>query len=141
MKRRIAILFLAAFAGCAAFAARAHALTQKSSARGVVVAVTAGNLGPDATVWDFAVVVRARGPASLHDDLLREAVLVDPAGRHYKVLAWEQAAAEPRHHAGVLKFVAVSPRPHYVELHILRPGEARARTFGWLLGSGLVAMR
>jgi hypothetical protein len=141
MKHRIVFLLLAVFAACAASAAGAEVFTRKSTVRGVVVAVTAGNLDPEATVWDFAVVLRAGRGTKLGDDLLHNAVLVDPGGRQYKVLAWEEAAAAPRHRAGVLKFIAVAPRPESIELRIERPGETRARSFRWLLGSGLVAMR
>jgi hypothetical protein len=41
----------------------------------------------------------------------------------------------------VLKFIAVSPRPDSIELRIVRPGEKKARSFGWLLGNGMVASR
>lgn len=118
--------------------APAHIVTQASTIRGVTVAATAGNLSPDASVWDFAVVLSS--PArNLPDDLVRSAVLVDPQGRKYKALIWEGAPGSGRHRAGVLKFIAVNPRPEWIELRIVRPGEARPRTFSWLLGSGLVA--
>jgi hypothetical protein len=35
----------------------------------------------------------------------------------------------------------VKPRPDWIELRISRPGEARPRIFGWLLGGGLMAAR
>ena len=138
MVRRIFFLLLAAFIS---FGAQANVITQKSVVNGVTVAVTAGNLGPDATVWDFAVVLRAGRNKLLADDLLKNAVLVDPRGRQYKVLVWESAAAEPRHRAGVLKFIAVTPRPDSIELRITRPGEKKPRSFSWLLGTGMVASR
>ena len=118
--------------------ARAEIVTQTSTVRDVTVAVTAGNLSPEASVWDFAVVLSSRG-RNLPDDLVQSAVLVDPQGRRYKALIWEGAPGTGRHRAGVLKFIAVSPRPDWIELRIARPGETRPRTFGWLLGSGLVA--
>ncbi len=117
----------------------AQVITQKSMVNGVIVAVTAGNLGPDATVWDFAVVLR--GNRELADDLVSSAVLVDPRGRHYKALIWEGAPSEGSHRAGVLKFIAVEPRPDWIELRIARSGERKPRSFSWLLGSGLVASR
>ena len=138
MGRRIYFLMFAAFLACAA---SALVVTQKSSMGGVVVAVTAGNLAPEATVWDFAIVMRSSRGRELTDDLLTSAVLVDPQGREYKALIWENGAAEPYHRAGVLKFIAIDPRPDSVELRIARPGEARPRSFSWLLGSGLVAAR
>lgn len=137
MGRRILILFAAVFL---AFAAQANIVTQKSKVNGVTVAVTAGNLGPDASVWDFAVVLRT-DRKNLPDDLLKSAVLVDPAGRQHKALIWEGAPAKGNHRGGVLKFIAIEPRPDSVELRITRPGEGKPRSFSWLLHHGLVASR
>jgi len=134
-------IFLILLAALLSFGAPANVITQKSVVNGITVAVTAGNLGPDATVWDFAVVLRAGDNKLLADDLLKDAVLVDSRGRQYKVLVWEGAAVEPQHRAGVLKFIAVSPRPDSIELRITRPGEKKPRSFSWLLGTGLVASR
>jgi hypothetical protein len=138
MERRTLLLILAAFLSVGA---SATIITQKSVVNDVTVAVTAGNLGPEATVWDFAVVIRASNGKILSDDVVRNAVLVTPNGRQYKVLAWERAAAEPQHHAGVLKFIAIDPRPDWIELRIARPGEKKPRSFSWLLGNGLMASR
>ena len=138
MARRILLLVLAALLS---LGASATVVTQKSVVNGVTVAVTAGNLGPQSTVWDFAVVIRASNNRILSDDLVRNAVLVASNGKQYKVLVWERAAAEPHHHAGVLKFIAIQPRPDWIELRIARPGEKKARSFSWLLGSGLMASR
>ncbi len=137
MGRRILILLAAAFLACAA---QANIVTQKSKVNGVTVAVTAGNLGPDASVWDFAVVLRT-DRKNLPDDLLKSAVLIDPAGRQYKALIWEGAPASGSHRGGVLKFIAIEPRPDSVELRITRPGERKPRSFSWLLHHGLVASR
>lgn len=137
MERRIALFI---FVASIMFAASANVITQKSTVNGVIVAVTAGNLGPDTTVWDFAVVLRA-GHQPLPDDLVRNAVLVDPQGKKYKALVWEGAPTEGNHRAGVLKFIAVEPRPESIELRITRPGEKKPRSFSWLLGSGMVASR
>jgi hypothetical protein len=136
MGRRFFILLLAALAS---MGVAALVVTQKSSVAGVTVAVTAGNLSPEATVWDFAVVLRTTGRKPLTDDLLKSAVLIDPYGRTYKPLAWEGETRPGDHRAGVLKFIAIDPRPHSVELRIVRPGEKKARSFSWLLGSGMVA--
>jgi hypothetical protein len=134
-------VFLAlVLAATTALAAQAQVITQTSTVRGVTVAATAGNLGPEASVWDFAVVLDSPGEV-LRDDLVRSAVLVDPRGRRHKALIWEGAPGEGTHRAGVLKFLAVEPRPDWVELRITRPGEAKPRTFSWLLGSGVVASR
>ncbi len=137
MGRRILVIFLVA--ACTWFAAAALVITQKSTVGGVVVAVTAGNLGPEASVWDFAVVLRSSAKKPLSDDLLRSVVMVDSTGRKHKPLAWESGAAQGEHVAGVLKFIAVEPRPESIELRFTRPGEKKARSFSWLLGSGMVA--
>lgn len=137
MQRRILLLVLAAFI---AAAAPAHVVTQKSTVNRVTVAVTAGNLGPDTSVWDFAVVLRSTDH-EITDNLVANAVLVDPKGKKYKALIWEGAPAQGNHRAGVLKFIAVEPRPESIELRITRPGEKKPRSFSWLLGDGMVAGR
>jgi hypothetical protein len=117
----------------------AAVITQRTTVNGVSVAVTAGNLGPEASVWDFAVVLRDSRNRNLPDDLLKSAVLVDAKGRKYKPLIWEGAPAAGDHRAGVLKFIAVEPRPESIELRISRPGEKKPRSFSWLLGTMLLA--
>jgi hypothetical protein len=137
MERRIFFFILAV---SIAWAAPANVITQKSTVNGVIVAVTGGNLGPDTTVWDFAVVLRA-SHQPLPDDLVKNAVLVDPQGKKYKALIWEGAPTEGNHRAGVLKFIAVEPRPDWIELRITRPGEKKPRSFSWMLGGGMVVNR
>jgi hypothetical protein len=122
------------------FAAMGNVVTERSTVNGVSVAVTAGNLSPEASVWDFAVVLDAPG-RKLPDDLLKSAVLVDPRGRKYQPLIWEGAPAAGDHRAGVLKFLAVKPRPQSIELRISRPGEKKPRSFNWLLGNNMMAQR
>jgi len=119
-------------------AAPAQVITQRTTVHGVSVAVTAGNLGPDASVWDFAVVLDSPH-RNLPDDLLTSAVLVDPGGRKYKPLIWEGAPAAGDHRAGVLKFIAVKPRPDWVELRISRRGEKKPRSFSWFLAGSMMA--
>lgn len=118
----------------------ASVVTQRSVVNGVSVAVTAGNLSPEASVWDFAVVLDSPR-RNLPDDLLANAVLVDADGRKYKPLIWEGAPPAGHHRAGVLKFIAVKPRPDSIELRISRPGERKPRSFSWLLGNAMVAGR
>lgn len=136
MKR---LLFLAALAAIA-LAAQGQVVTQTSTIEGVTVAATAGNIGPGTTVWDFAVVLDS-ADRELPDDVAQSAVLVDDRGQEQRALVWEGAPVEGRHRAGVLKFFAPPGRPHWIELRITRPGEARPRTFSWLLPNGLVASR
>ena len=116
----------------------AQIITQTSTVRSVTVAATAGNLSPEASVWDFALVLSSPHQA-LPDDVVKSAVLVDPQGRQYKALIWEGAPHSGTHRAGVLKFIAIKPRPDWIELRIQRPGESRPRRFGWSLGAAMVA--
>jgi hypothetical protein len=136
MRRIVAVLLAIALSA----GPSASVITQRTVVKGVSVAVTAGNLSPDASVWDFAVVLDAPH-RNLPDDLLTSAVLVDPKGRKYKPLIREGAPAAGKHRAGVLKFIAVEPRPDSIELRISRPGEKKPRSFSWLLGNGMIASR
>ena len=65
----------------------------------MTVAATAGNLSPEASVWDFAVVLSSSQQA-LPDDLVKSAVLVDPSGRKHPALIWEGAPRSGLHRAG-----------------------------------------
>jgi hypothetical protein len=136
MKRRWFLLSVAAIA----LGAQGQVVTQTSTVQGVTVAATAGNIGPDSAVWDFAVVLDSRD-RELPDDVADNAVLLDDSGHVQKALVWEGAPAEGRHRAGVLKFFAPNGRPQWVELRITRPGEARPRIFSWFVPGGLVAAR
>lgn len=136
MRRIVAVLLAMALVA----APSANVITQRTVVKGVSIAVTAGNLGPEASVWDFAVVLDSPH-RNLPDDLLTSAMLVDPKGKKYKPLIWEGAPAAGSHRAGVLKFIAVEPRPDSIELRISRPGEKKPRSFSWLLGNGMVASR
>jgi hypothetical protein len=107
-------------------------VTQKSVVQGVTVAVTPGNLDEDSSVWDFAVAFDARGKR-LDDSVLDTVVLVAD-GRRFKPLAWEGQGAAVGHRAGVLKFVAVHPRPKQLQLQLTRPGEAKPRVFEFVFG-------
>lgn len=107
-------------------------VTQKSVAQGVTVAVTPGNLGEDSTIWDFAVAFDSQG-RRLDDEVLDNVVLVGD-GRRVKPLAWEGEKAGGRHRAGVLKFIAIQPRPKELQLQMTRSGEAKPRVFRFVFG-------
>ena len=107
-------------------------VTQRSEAHGVTVAVTPGNLEPDNGIWDFAIAFDSRGPR-LNDEMMESVVLVGD-GRQVKPLAWEGAQAGGTHRAGVLKFVALKPRPKEMELRMQRPGEKAPRVFRFVFG-------
>ncbi len=107
-------------------------VTQKSVAHGVTVAVTAGELHEDASIWDFAVAFDARG-RKLDDEVMEDFVLVG-GGHIVKPLAWEGQGAATGHRAGVLKFIAIRPRPKELELRLARKGEAKPRVFRFAFG-------
>jgi hypothetical protein len=108
-------------------------VTQTSVAHGVTVAVTPGNLGEDTGIWDFAVAFDAQKGRRLDDEVLDSIVLVGD-GRRMKPLAWEGEKAGGTHRAGVLKFIAMKPRPKELELQLKRPGEAKPRVFRFVFG-------
>lgn len=123
-----AILALLISVGVAAW----PTVTQTSVAHGVTVAVTAGNLSPESGIWDFALAYDSR-MLTINDSVLDTVVLVGD-GATIKPLAWEGDQAGGRHRVGVLKFVAMQPRPKQLELRVMRPGESRPRVFRFAFG-------
>ena len=118
---------------CAALpAAAAELAAQKSSDRGVTVAVTPQNLAGGAKTWAFKIVLDTHS-ADLNDDLTKSAVLLDGIGGQYAPLGWDGAAPGGHHREGVLRFKPVAPRPAAIELRITRPGEPAPRSFRWEL--------
>jgi hypothetical protein len=108
-------------------------VTQTSEAHGVTVAVTPGNLDPDSGMWDFAIAFDAKG-RRLDDEMLDDVVLV-AEGVRVKPLAWEgERTGVVGHRAGVLKFVAIRPRPKEIRLELRRPGEKTPRVFRFVFG-------
>jgi hypothetical protein len=108
-------------------------VTQKSVVQGVTVAVTAGNLDADSSIWDFALAMDSARGGRLNDELMESVVLIGD-GRQVKPLAWEGAQAGGSHRAGVIKFIALHPRPKELELRITRPGEPKPRVFRFVFG-------
>jgi hypothetical protein len=110
------------------------AVTQTSVVQGVTVAVTPGNVGAGSTVWDFAVAYHAAGTRQLKgDEPLDDFVLLGD-GRRMKPLAWEGDKDGTQHRAGVLKFIAIQPRPKELELRLQRPAEKQPRVFRFGFG-------
>jgi hypothetical protein len=129
-RRFAAILALLISLGVAAW----PSVTQKTVAQGITVAVTAGNLAPDASIWDFAVSYDAPGGRGLvGDEPLDDFVLVGD-GHRIKPLAWEGDRGGLRHRGGVLKFIAIQPRPKEMQLELRRPGEAKPRVYRFGFG-------
>ena len=109
-------------------------VTQKTVVQGITVAVTPGNLGAGSSVWDFAVSYDAPGARTLKgDEPLDQFVLVGD-GHRVKPLAWEGDRSGAKHRAGVLKFIAIQPRPKEMQLELRRPGEAKPRVFNFGFG-------
>jgi len=108
--------------------AAAELVTQKSTERGVTVAVTPQNLTGGAANWGFKIVFETHS-GNLSDDLLKTAALVDAGGKRHMPAAWEGAGPGGHHREGILQFKPLSPRPPSVELQITRSGEAAPRTF------------
>jgi hypothetical protein len=108
-------------------------VTQKSVARGVTVAITAGELAEDQNIWDFSVAFHSeRSPL---DDNIMDAFTLVADGHRAKPLWWEATGpTSAKHRAGTLKFIAIKPRPKSIELQLQRKGEAKARIFRWEFG-------
>jgi hypothetical protein len=106
--------------------------TQKSTDRGVTVAVTPQNLAAGAKSWDFKIVLDTHS-ADLSDDLVKTAVLLDGTGGKYAPVAWDGAGPGGHHREGVLRFKPLAAQPQAIELRIARPGEAKPRSFRWQL--------
>ena len=107
-------------------------VTQKSVVQGVTVAVTPGNLDKDSSIWDCAVAFDS--PGKRLDDEVMESIVLVGGGHRMKPLAWEGEKAGGRHRAGVLKFIAIQPRPKEMELQMTRTGEAKQRVFRFVFG-------
>lgn len=108
-------------------------VTQKSVVHGVAVSVTPGNLDEAASLWDFAVSYDAGLRQLQGDEPLDDFVLVGN-GRRMKPLAWEGDRDGVKHRAGVLKFIAIKPRPKDLELQLQRPAEKAPRVFRFVFG-------
>lgn len=108
-------------------------VTQKTVVRGVTVAVTPGNVDEGASVWDFAVSYDAGLHQLKGDEPLDNFVLVGD-GQRMKPLAWEGDRDGAKHRAGVLKFIAIKPRPKELELQLQRPAEKAPRVFRFVFG-------
>lgn len=130
LKSALAALLFAAAA--ASTAAAAELTTQKSTDRGVTVAVTPQNLAADAKTWDFKIVLDTHS-ADLSDDLVKSALLLDGTGGKYAPIKWDGAAPGGHHREGVLRFKPLKPQPAAIELRLARPGEPDPRSFRWRL--------
>jgi hypothetical protein len=113
-------------------AVAAELTTQKSTDRGVTVAVTPQDLTGDSGGWDFTIVLDTHSQ-DLNDDLMKSAVLRDGTGGQHAPVGWDGAGPGGHHREGVLRFKPVSPRPQAIELLITRPGEPGPRSFRWQL--------
>jgi len=100
------VMLASLFAVSAVFpAASAELATQKSSERGVTVAVTPQELFSNARTWDFKIALDTHSE-DLSDDLLKTAVLLDGTGTQHVPVAWDGTAPGGHHCEGVLRFKA-----------------------------------
>lgn len=102
--------------------------TLSSSQSGVTIKVTPKILKGEA--WEFDVVFDTH-TQDLKDDLMKSAVLVDPAGVQIPPVEWKGAPPGGHHREGVLRFNAPAPAPAEFELRFVRPGEQKPRSFKW----------
>jgi hypothetical protein len=109
-------------------------VTQKTVVQGVTVVVTPGNLAQDSSIWDFAVAYDAAGTRRLQGDEPLDHFVLLGDGRRMKPLAWEGDKAGTKHRAGVLKFIAIQPRPKELELQLQRPAEKKPRVYRFVFG-------
>ena len=130
--RLISLVLHATLSVVSAQAMAAELATQKSSDRGVTVAVTPQNVSAGAARWDFKVALDTHS-ADLSDDLVKSAVLLDGKGGQHAPVAWKGAAPGGHHRQGVLSFKPLGADVKNLELRIQRPGEPSPRVFRWQL--------
>jgi hypothetical protein len=109
-------------------AVAAQADKQASRYGGVTVRVEPRGFPREGT-WDFAVTLETH-TGELDDDLVRSATLFAD-GKPYRPLGWQGSPPGGHHRSGILRFRAVTPPPHTVELRIRRADETRPRVFIW----------
>ena len=69
----------------------------------------------------------------LNDDMTKIAILRDDSGKEYKAAAWDGPGSGGHHREGVLKFAALTSKPHHVELVIKGLAKVPERIFTWEL--------
>ena len=126
----IALLVVGLSPAPAVAAAQAPLPSRTSNEQMVTVKVTPQYLA--AKPWEFHVVLDTH-VRPLDDDLMKTAVLLDPAGGRHAPLAWRGDGPGGHHRKGILVFAPVEPRPPAIELQLQRSGEAAPRTFKWQL--------
>ena len=129
-RRIIAFLLLTLVAAGGTVLAATPGLTaQISREGGVNVTVTPRNLAPNATSWDFEVVLETH-TQPLDQDLTKVAVLVDAQGKAHAPLGWKGDPPGSHHRRGVLQFRPLAGNPAMVELRLHGIGGVD-RTFRW----------
>jgi hypothetical protein len=128
--------FLFAFILAAGLVSVSHAAgstipAQTSNELGVKVTVMPLNLAQGAKTWEFEVTLETHTQA-LGDDLTKAAVLIAD-GKRYHPAGWEGAPPGGHHRKGLLRFRAIEPSPHAIELQILLSGDTSPRSFRWSL--------
>lgn len=127
---RLIGLFLALAVAAAATGAQLN--EQKSTEAGVTVSVTPQAIAAGAKTWNFDVALNTHSQ-DLSDDFSKTTVLVDDRSTEYRPVAWEGAGPGGHHRSGALKFAAGKQFPQALEMRMVRPGEAKPRSFRWQL--------
>ncbi len=96
----------------------------------VVVVVTPVELGKDAKVWKFAIVLDTHS-VDLNQDLIKVSLLFDDKGNVYQSTSWEGSLPGGHHREGTLMFDALQPTPPSIELKINGIGGVSERSFKW----------
>ncbi len=96
----------------------------------VTIKITPVELGQDAKIWKFTLVLDTHS-GSLDQDPVQIAVLADDKGNMYRPTAWEGPGPGGHHREGILVFNPVEPLPAYVELKIKNVGGISERLFKW----------
>jgi hypothetical protein len=98
----------------------------------VTIKVTPVELGQNAEIWKFTLVLDTHS-GSLDQDPIQIAVLTDDKGNTYRPSAWEGPGPGGHHREGILVFNPIDPSPEYVELKIKNIDGVSERVFKWSL--------
>ncbi|MBI4786005.1 MAG: hypothetical protein HY782_03040 [Chloroflexi bacterium] len=93
----------------------------------VVVKPTALAVG-ETVAFDVAMDTHS---VELSDDMTKIAILRDDAGKEYKATAWDGPGGGGHHREGIIKFAALTSKPHHVELVIKGLAKVPERVFQW----------
>ena len=105
---------------------------QTNSEEQVIITVTPKNISPDASAWEFEIVLDTHS-VELDYDLMKNSALIDSAGNKYSSLEWVGDPPGGHHRKGVLKFRSIADLPESVKLEFYNIGGIIRREFIWSL--------